>query len=348
MSPGAREGAAGDDEHPVPDARLDELLVGPPRDAGVGEEGPLRPDEPEGGVEGGDDPVALGPVGGQDRRQIDIERGQRRLLGDGRGVDERELLERRHLLENRARTGRVADPPPHHGVRLRERPDGDDAVEVPGDRLVGEVVAVPVVHLVGEDEEAALPGDGGDRPHLVGRVGGPRRVDGVIEDQDLGARRDRPLDPLRGQAEVRGGVDEHGGPVAELRKKLVEGEVRLGDQHLVPRVHEGGAGQEQPAGGPGCDERIAGVGAGAALQVLPDPIPQFGDPLGDGVPVGPLADRPDRRLPDRLRRREMRLAEAEVDHPLHRLDEVEHLPDARDLDVVQALRKEMLDHAAEP
>src|SRR5262245_61822886 len=57
------------------------------------------------------DQVAPSLVGPDVLARVDVERDQGRLLGERGRADERVLLQLLHLVDQRARPGRVADPP---------------------------------------------------------------------------------------------------------------------------------------------------------------------------------------------------------------------------------------------
>jgi len=101
------------------------------------------------------------------------------------------------------------------------------------------------VDFVRQYDNVCLPQDGGDLLHLGGAHHSAGGVVGVREDQQLGLGRDGGPQLVGSQAELilGAGGNVHRNAAGQLGDRLVANEAGLGDDDLIPRLHQGADGQ---------------------------------------------------------------------------------------------------------
>jgi hypothetical protein len=140
------------------------------------------------------------------------------------------------------------------------------------------------------------------------------------------------LEHLHVEAEVRVSVHRDHCAAGERDHVRVSHEVRVGGNDLVPGVDDREQGQEQSAAGAAGDQNVAVLAGEAGVHVGEQLRAQLRDALGDGVPVLVGVDGRFGRGLDRVRDREVRLADAQVNGVLERLAQFEHLAHAGHFD----------------
>ena len=137
-----------------------------------------------------------------------LERRDRCRLADRAGVGRALRLDLGHRADQLGRAAGIADPPAGHGIGLGDAVHGEAAIAQPrlergGRDELHAVVEEVLVDVVGQHPDVRV-GDQhvGQRAQLVGIVGGTGRIVGRVQDEPLGARRDRPLEVLRAHPEA--------------------------------------------------------------------------------------------------------------------------------------------------
>ena len=244
------------------------------------------------------------------------------LLGDGAGVRGRVALDLGHAVDDVGRSGGEADPPAGHGVGLRHAVDDDrlllDILAERGEARELEAVEDEAgVDLVGDDVDVLALHDLGQGQELVLTVSAAGRIGRVVEDEGLGRRGDRGLERLGGQEEavLLAGRDYDGLALGQRDALGVGHPVGRGDDDLLALVDEGLDEVEEGALGPGGDDDLLGrvFDPEVLLEALGDGLAQGEDAVAIGVSCEVVADGLDPGLLDVLGRREIRLADAEVD-----------------------------------
>ena len=142
------------------------------------------------------------------------------------------------------------------------------------------------------------------------------------------------VDHRRGDAEVGRGRrgDGHRRPAGELDARRVGDEAGLVVDHLVADVQRRAEGGVHALGGAHRDDELRArvvAHAVALQQVLRDELAQLDHPAVGGVVRLPGLEAGDGGAGDRLRRREVRLADGEADDVLHLGQHVEEAANAR-------------------
>ncbi len=256
--------------------------------------------------------VVLGPV-------VGLEAG---LLGDGAGVRGRVALDLRHAADDLGRAGGEADPPPGHGVGLRDAVDDDglllDVLAEGGEARELEVVVDELaVDLVGDDVDVLAADDLGQGQELVPAVGCAGRVRGVVEEEGLGRRRDRGLERLWRQEEavLFARRDDDGLALGQVHALGVGDPEGRRDDDLLALVDQGLDEVEEGRFRAGGDDDLLGavLEAVVLLEPLGDGLAEGGDAVVLRVFREIVPDGLDPGVLDVLRRREIRLADAQVD-----------------------------------
>ena len=123
------------------------------------------------------------------------------LLAEGGGAEHGVLVDLHHGLDEFGGAAGIAEPEAGHGPGLGEAVQEDRALaqaRQAHNAGVGRVVSQFAVNLVGDDDEVALAGEGGDVLEVGPAHNGAGGVVGEIEHQDLGAGGDLGLEHLRG------------------------------------------------------------------------------------------------------------------------------------------------------
>ena len=193
---------------------------------------------------------------------------------------------------------------------------------------MGRVVDYPVVDLVGDQPQVVCPGELHELVPLplvhvsTGWVAGEvvqYRDCAVVDDllEVLDRRDEAILEPAWVEGCLAAADDDVRG---------VEGEVRLGDHHLVTGVDDGEEDVQEGVGPAHGDADVGLVQRGdAVVPHLRYLLPQRGESRGGGVLVPPLPHRTCERLDCEFRGLEVRLAQPElhgvvpghVEHPPH-------------------------------
>ncbi len=155
------------------------------------------------------------------------------------------------------------------------------------------------------------------RSRSAGAIDGAGRVRRRVEDDGLGARRDRFFDGVGGDAEVFGliGLEVDDLAAAVLDDVLVRDPVGNGQNDLVAMIDEDLKGVEERELAAGGEDGFVGrvVRAEVGGVTLDDGLAHFGNAGDDGVAREVLVDGLDGRVLDVARRGEVGLACSEVD-----------------------------------
>ena len=157
---------------------------------------------------------------------------------------------------------------------------------------------------------------------------------GRIEDQQLGSRRDRFLDPIGMEAEIGIAVDDDRLSAGHRQQVLVHHEVGIEEDRFVAGIDGGEDRQQQSAADAAGDEHIADVAADLRRQIFAQPLAQRGDALRLRVAVVAGLDRLDGGVLGDIGHIKIRQADREVDRVLHLRRKVEDLADAGGIDAV--------------
>ena len=241
--------------------------------------------------------------------------------------------------ELRVRREQVPYPPPGHREGLGERLDHDQLVVAgPQEGDVGRVVDYPVIDLVGDQPQVVCPGELNQLVPLPLVHVAARGVAGEVVQyrncavvDDLLEVLDRRDEPVLEPAWV-----ERGLATADDDVWRVEGEVRLGDHHLVPGVDDGEEDVQEGVGPAHGDADVGLVQCGdAVVPHLRYLLPQRGQPRGGGVLVPPLPHRSCESLDREFWGLEVRLPQAELHGVV--TGHVEHPPDPRWTNALRAV-----------
>jgi len=263
--------------------------------------------------EGSADEVALGLVF---EGHVGVEAGGKLQESGGCSVLERcggadvgEVVEVADGGKPLGASGEVAETPAGNREGLGEAGDGDGAFGHAGERGDAEVfrafVEEVLVHLVGEDEEVVLDGEGGEEFELGEGEDLARGVRGRVEDDGAGARGDGGTEAVEVEGPV-GCVKWDGDRGNALRAEgeevvAVEG---LEDEALVAGVEERLEGAVHSAGSAGGDEYLAFWVGGDVVEggeLLRDGFAEAGDAVEACVDVMAIADSADGGLDDGVR-----------------------------------------------
>ena len=238
---------------------------------------------------------------------------RRRRAGDR--VDE----EPREWLDQRGRHRRIPEPPPGHGIRLREAVEQDGPVEqaVRGDRIVDALVEQLRVHLVGQDPAVVVGEDAGDLDVQLAVECAARRVGGRVQNHHPRPRREPLRQVVRREREVRllGDRKRHRRGARPVDRRLVDRIARVRVDHLVAFARNGEHAEEEEPLGARCHQHAGRVDGHAARagEVLRSRLAQLGKARGRAVVRVTLAEGPHARLDDVRRGVEVGLADLEVD-----------------------------------
>ncbi|MCJ1260079.1 hypothetical protein MMC24_007919 [Lignoscripta atroalba] len=281
--------------------------------------------------------AASPPVGVAHHFRVALGSGQRRErrgLRHGRRAGDEGFLDRPREPHELGGRDQPAQPPPRHGVGLRDARDADDA-PVRILRAGGDVRPVEdkvLVNLVADDPEVVLVREAHHGRH--GRLvpHGPGRVRRVAQQEHLGPRGQEPGHLRQVGAVAVSGREPVGNSsgAGERRHAAVVRPSRVGHEHLVASVE-----QRERRSGDGVDRpvRHQDLVRGDVRRPLPCV------PLGDRGPERRQAERRrvpgsacqrsgQRRLDDVVGRAEARLPDLEVDNPRERASELDDLSDA--------------------
>ena len=143
------------------------------------------------------------------------------------------------------------------------------------------------------------------------------RVGGAVEDHQLCFRGNQAQHFLgvEGKARVFVKRHRHGLGAGEVDRRFIDRETGVGIEDLGPRFaeHQDGGKHGDLAAGHDQHRIGADLGLETAVQVAGHRLAQGADAGGVGIAVLPIAQRLDRRLDDVFRRREVRLADAQVE-----------------------------------
>ena len=185
-----------------------------------------------------------------------------------------------------------------------------------------------VVDVVGDDHQVVLDGQLGDLCHRLARHDRAGGVVRSVDHQRLGVRRDELFDGLRLHfkvvRQIRGNADSRAVAVRDLGHIVQP--LRVLDQDLVALVQQDKEQQAQSAHAAVCDDDL---GVRVVVQILQ--VGFFRDGLTERERTGvrrimrdALVERFLAGLADQLRRRHIRLTDAEADDAGHGVRAVEH------------------------
>ena len=216
-------------------------------------------------------------------------------------------------------------------MRSRRPGQADDA-------RVRRVVGQLGVDLVGDDDQVALAGEGGDVLQVRPAHDGAGRVVREVEHQHLGAWRDLGFQHGAREAKAVLGarLDRHRHAVREEDRRAIGDVARLVVKHLVARVEQRPQRQVQRLADADRDEHLV-VRVVFGAEVLADVAGQRAAQVEVAEVAGVMRraafEREDGGFAHVPGRVEVRLADAQADHVLHRRDDVEEVADARARDV---------------
>lgn len=261
-----------------------------------------------------------------------VERDGRRVLAGGVGAGIEVLLALGHTVDDLRRGRDKADAPAGHRIGLREAVDNDRALLHAWERgNAGRLfpgVEQGVVDVIGDNQQVVLDGQLCD---LCQRLARHDRAGGVVrgvDHQRLGVRRNELFDGLRLHfkimLQIRGNADCRAVAVRNLRNVVQP--LRVLDQDLVALVQQDKEQQAQCAHAAVGDDDLR---VRVVVQILQ--IGLFGDGLTEREHTGvrrimrdALVERFLAGLTDQLRRRHIRLTNAETDDAGHGVRAVEH------------------------
>ena len=261
-----------------------------------------------------------------------VERNGRRVLAGRIGAGVEVLLALGHAVDDLRRGRDKADAPAGHGIGLREAVDNDRALlhAREGRNAGGFFPSVEqcVVDVVGDHQQIVLDGQLRDLRHRLARHDGAGGVVRSVDHQRLGVRRDELFDGLRLHfkvvRQIRGNADGRAVAVRDLRHVVQP--LRVLDQDLVALVQQDKEQQAQRAHAAVGDDDLR---FRVIVQVLQ--IGLFRDRLTERERTGvrrimrdALVERFLAGLTDQLRRRHIRLTNAEADDAGHGVRAVEH------------------------
>ena len=183
--------------------------------------------------------------------------------------------------------------------------------------MPGSVVEKLLIGLVGDHLEVVPDRQVRHLPKLLRGGHRPRGVPGRVEEEKPGAGSDPGGDVLRPDVEsfrFQEGVG-HRHTSRHVDLAVVVGPPRIGDQHLVPRLHQPQKAQHDGLAGPGGDHQVPLRIAGQAVlpgQLLRQAPAQLRDARVGGVLRAPLVQGAFARLPDVLRGGEVGLPDAQA------------------------------------
>ncbi len=270
-----------------------------------------------------------------DRGFAGLERGQRRVLGDGGRRHDPVLVDFQHPLEDRGGCRDVADPPAGHRVSLGEAAHQYRSLAHPGQRAERPVavatVGQAVVDLVAVHNQVMALGDPGQlvlhgiRQYRAGRVAR------VAQEQCLCPRRDRGLHRRRVQREVvleaRG--DRHDRAAGEHDRGNVSDVARLVENHLIARVAGSPKRQVHGLGRAYGDQDLRGwvvLDAVTTIEMIRERPTQLNRPVVGSVVSPASVEGLNTRGYDLLRGVEVRLSHPETDHLGHGSNNIKKTP----------------------
>ncbi len=261
-----------------------------------------------------------------------VERDGRRVLAGSVGAGVEVLLAFGHAVDDLRRGRDKADAPAGHGIGLREAVDNDRALLHAWERgNAGRLfsgVKQCVVDVVGDHQQVVLHGQLRDLRHRLARHNGAGGVVRGVDHQRLGVRRDELFDGLRLHfkimLQIRGNSDSRAVAVRDLGHIVQP--LRVLDQDLVALVQQDKEQEAQRAHAAVGDDDLR---FRVIVQVLQ--VGFFRDGLTERERAGirrivrdPLVERLLCRLADQLRRRHIRLTDAEADDAGHGVCAVKH------------------------
>ena len=186
-----------------------------------------------------------------------------------------------------------------------------DELEIVVDQVLVDVVAEQPDLLVAQQHV-------GQAAQLLGGVGRAGRVVRRVQDQPLGARRDRRFEVVRLQLEagLLRAAHDHRRAAGEQGHVGIGNPVRCRDDHLVARIEGRHQGVVDDLLAAGADADLIGAIGQPVLarELADDRRLEFRRTVDRGVFGLPCLDRADRRGLDVVRRVEVRLAGAQPDH----------------------------------
>ena len=261
-----------------------------------------------------------------------VERDGRRVLAGRICAGIEVLLALGHTVDDLRRGRDKADAPAGHGIGLREAVDNDRALLHAWERgnagCLFSGVEQGVVDVIGDDHQVVLDGQLRDLRHRLARHNGAGGVVRGVDHQRLGVRRDELFDGLRLHfkimLQIRGNSDSRAVAVRDLRHVVQP--LWVLDQDLVALVQQDKEQQAQCAHAAVGDDDLR---VRVVVQILQ--IGLFGDGLTERERTGvrrimrdALVERFLAGLTDQLRRRHIRLTNAETDDAGHGVRAVEH------------------------
>jgi len=174
-----------------------------------------------------------------------------------------------------------------------------------------------LVHLVGQHHDATLAGHIGHSLQVIAGQHAPRRILGRVQDDQPGAVADQGAELVGVEAEIPllAQGQRHRRGTHEVDHRFVDGETRVGVDHLIAGLCQGQEGEEHDRLGARCDHHVFGPGVDAPAlgDVAGDGLAQGGDAGGRRVVGVALAQGTHGSLDDVGRRVEIRLADFQVD-----------------------------------
>ena len=261
-----------------------------------------------------------------------VERDSRRVLAGRIGAGVEVLLALGHAVDDLRRGRDKADAPAGHGIGLREAVDDDRPLFHPREgRDAGCLfsgVEQGVVDVVGDDQQVVFDGQLRDLRHRLARHDGAGGVVRGVDHQRLGVRRDELFDGLRLHfkvvRQIRGNADGRAVAVRDLGHIVQP--LRVLDQDLVALVQQDEEQQAQRAHAAVGDDDLR---VRVIVQILQ--IGLFRDRLTEReradvrrIVRDALVERFFAGLADQLRRRHIRLTDAEADDAGHGVRTVKH------------------------